>query len=144
MAPGEPSASPADLALRDRWAETVRGLLEAQRLSGLGRELALQSQCQAITADVPALVQLVVEHESLATPGARDKLAEGLTSAWGHAVRLEIAVGVVIDSLARREAARRARRQREAEQAVQADPVVQEILGQFSTARIVPGSIKPI
>jgi DNA polymerase III subunit gamma/tau len=40
-------------------------------------------------------------------------------------------------------AAEKQRRQREAEQIIQNDPLVQEMLAQFKTARIVPGSIKP-
>ena len=32
----------------------------------------------------------------------------------------------------------------EAEQAIRSDPVVQTLMSQFKTARIVPGSIKPV
>jgi DNA polymerase-3 subunit gamma/tau len=49
----------------------------------------------------------------------------------------------VQDTPARRTTAERQRRQREAEQIVHNDPLVQEMLAQFKTARIVPGSIKP-
>ena len=51
--------------------------------------------------------------------------------------------GAVTDSPARREAAERERRQREAEDLIRNDPLVQEMLAQFPSARIVPGSIKP-
>ena len=47
------------------------------------------------------------------------------------------------DSPARREAAARARRQQQAEQIMTSDPLVRELMSQFKTARIVPGSIKP-
>jgi DNA polymerase-3 subunit gamma/tau len=51
--------------------------------------------------------------------------------------------GVPGDSPARREAEAAARRQREAEAIIHDDPLVQAMLAQFSTARIVPGSIRP-
>ena len=38
----------------------------------------------------------------------------------------------------------RQRGAREAEATIQQDPVVQELMSQFKTARIVPGSIKPL
>jgi len=50
----------------------------------------------------------------------------------------------VQDSPARREAAAARQRQQQAEEAVQADPLVQALLEQFGTARIVPGSIRPV
>ena len=42
-----------------------------------------------------------------------------------------------------RDAVARAVSQREAEQTIQDDPAVRELMAQFPTARIVPGSIKP-
>jgi DNA polymerase-3 subunit gamma/tau len=70
----------------------------------------------------------------------RTALAEALEVA---PLRLEVEAGAVGDSPARREAAERERRLREAEAVIHNDPLVQEMLAQFSTARIVPGSIKP-
>jgi DNA polymerase-3 subunit gamma/tau len=52
--------------------------------------------------------------------------------------------GTPLDSPALREAAARARAQQQAEQTMTADPVVRELMSQFKTARIVPGSIKPV
>jgi DNA polymerase III subunit gamma/tau len=52
--------------------------------------------------------------------------------------------GVPADSVARREAWDRLRRQAEAEQLIRDDPAVQDLLAQFKTARIVPGTIKPL
>ena len=51
--------------------------------------------------------------------------------------------GTPADSPARRDALVRAQRQAVAEETILTDPVVQALLGQFKTARIVPGSIKP-
>ena len=59
-------------------------------------------------------------------------------------IRLQAVAGVAQDSPALRETERLARRQREAEEVIQSDPLVQSLLAQFSTARIVPGSIKPV
>jgi DNA polymerase-3 subunit gamma/tau len=39
--------------------------------------------------------------------------------------------------------AERERRQRVAEQTIHNDPLVQALMSQYKTARIVPGSIKP-
>ena len=52
--------------------------------------------------------------------------------------------GAPTDSVARREAWDRQRRQVEAEQIIRDDPAVQDLLSQFKTARIVPGSIRPL
>jgi DNA polymerase-3 subunit gamma/tau len=54
-----------------------------------------------------------------------------------------VQAGVAEDSLARRDAAERARRQAQAEQIIHDDPLVQALMAQYKTARIVPGSIKP-
>jgi DNA polymerase-3 subunit gamma/tau len=51
---------------------------------------------------------------------------------------------VPTDSPARRDAAERERRQRQAESSIHSDPLVIDLMSQFKGARIVPGSIKPI
>jgi DNA polymerase III subunit gamma/tau len=86
--------------------------------------------------------RLQVERETLRAPALADKLQAALV-ACGLSVRLEIVPGVPGDSPARREAETAARRQREAEAIIHDDPLVQAMLAQFSTARIVPGSIRP-
>ena len=62
----------------------------------------------------------------------------------GAPVALDLVDGVPVDSPALREAAARARAQQQAEQTMTSDPVVRELMSQFKTARIVPGSIKPV
>ena len=59
-------------------------------------------------------------------------------------MQLDVALGATDDTIARRDAAERTRRQRQAERTVQDDPLVRSLLSQFATARIVPGSIEPI
>jgi DNA polymerase-3 subunit gamma/tau len=140
-----PAPSAADPALGDRWFSLVRPLCDDGRLTALTRELALQGGLVGIdAAAVPPVWQLRVERETLRTPVLRDKLAAVLAEALGHAVQLELQPGVPEDTPARRDAAERQRRQAAAEAAIHADPVVRELLSQFKTARIVPGSIKPL
>ena len=105
------------------------------------RELALQAQCVAIDGE---RWRLRVERESLRTPALADKLQAALAALLGAPLRLEVEAGVASDSPALREAALRERRQHEAERIIQDDPLVQSMLQQFKTARIVPGSVKPI
>ncbi|MDO8419921.1 MAG: DNA polymerase III subunit gamma/tau, partial [Rubrivivax sp.] len=85
-----------------------------------------------------------VERETLRAPALRDKLAAAVAAELGQAMVLELESGVPDDTPARREAAERQRRQTVAEEAIRNDPVVRELMTQFKSARIVPGSIKPI
>jgi DNA polymerase-3 subunit gamma/tau len=88
--------------------------------------------------------RLRVERESLRAAGLVDKLRAALVDTLGIGpLRLEVEAGAVTDSPARRDAAERDRRQREAEELIRNDPLVQDMLAQFPSARIVPGSIKP-
>jgi DNA polymerase-3 subunit gamma/tau len=87
---------------------------------------------------------LIVERESLRSNASRDKLAAALSAELGSPQLLELEGGVPTDSVARREAWERQRRQAEAEQIIRDDPAVQELLGQFKSARIVPGSVRPL
>ena len=61
----------------------------------------------------------------------------------GKPLTLAIELGATDDTPARREAAERERRQHRAEQVIQDDPLVQALMQQYRTARIVPGSVKP-
>ena len=130
-------------AFGDRWAEVVRRLTEAGSVTALTRELAMQAQCIAIDETVtPTRWLLRVEREMLRAPAHRDKLQSALAEALGHAVQLDTETGIAEDSPARRDAAERARRQGEAEQIIHDDPLVQALMQQYKSARIVPGSIK--
>ncbi|HSN32675.1 MAG TPA: DNA polymerase III subunit gamma/tau [Ideonella sp.] len=128
-------------SLGDRWAETVAQLVTGGSVAALVRELALQAQCVAIDGD---LWRLRVERESLCAPALRDKLQAALAALLGRPLRLEVEAGPAADSPALRETALRERRQEEAERIIHDDPLVQSMLQQFKTARIVPGSVKPI
>ena len=142
-----PSAVAAPLLLTpfgERWAGIVAMLEQRQLITALVRELALQAELIEQHDGAAPLWRLRVERESLRATPLREKLQAALADALGIAtLRLELKDGTVQDSPAKRLAAERQRRQQEAEQTVHNDPLVQDMLAQFKTARIVPGSIKP-
>ena len=120
------------------WYQTVQELVAAEAVTALVRELALQSQLIARDQDHWLLR---VERESLNQPTARERLRAALEAA-GHARQISVEVGKVLDSPARRNAYAAAQRQRLAEDIVQSDPQVQQLIRDFG-AKIVPGSIRP-
>jgi DNA polymerase III subunit gamma/tau len=144
--PVAPAVTTAEATAQgERWYALIKPLTEQGTLSALARELATQGGLRAIDDSVtPPRWTVVVERETLRAAPLRDKLAAVLTAALGHDIQLELEAGVPTDSPARRDAAERARQQAAAEDTMQNDPVVKELLAQFKTARIVPGSIKPL
>ena len=140
-APGE--LRPTELG--ERWAVLVGMLAQRGLVSALVRELAIQSEWLASSAGPHGpRWRLRVERESLRAPALRDKIQAAVAAVYGEPVELELVDGVPNDSPALREAAARARAQQQAEQTMTSDPVVRELMSQFKTARIVPGSIKPV
>ena len=140
----EPSqrAAPRAVVLSEEghfWTETIRSLIAAESINALVRELALQSQL--IGRDTGQW-QLRIESESLNQGPARDRLQTALQS-LGHTVKLVVEIGKVTDSPAMRNAAALAEKQRAAEDLIQSDPLVQNMIQEFG-AKIVPGSIKLI
>lgn len=135
-APVAPAASGAEA---DFWFQTVMALSESEVIMALVRELALQSELIARTADE---WQLRSANASLLQSAARERLQAALVQA-GHAVRLRIELGETVDTPARRLAAAAAERQRQADATMTQDPFVQAMLRDFG-GKIVPGSIKPI
>ncbi len=121
------------------WHTTVQGLVAAEAITALVRELALQSQ---LVARDGGHWMIRVERESLNQPTARERLRAALEAA-GHAQQLTVEVGTVTDTPARRNAAAAAERQRLAEDIVNNDPTVQALVREHG-AKIVPGSIKPV
>jgi signal transduction histidine kinase len=75
---------------------------------------------------------------------ARFDLAAVLTDALGKPVQVDVVAGAAQDSIFRRDNHAREAAQQAAEQLIHADPEVRSLMAQFRTARIVPGSIKPI
>ncbi len=120
------------------WHLTVQQLVAAETVTALVRELALQSQL--VARDVDHWL-LRVERESLNQPASRERLQAAL-QAVGHAIKLGVEVGRVVDSPAKRNAVAAAERQGAAEKMIYEDPFVQSMMRDFG-AKIVPGSIKP-
>jgi DNA polymerase-3 subunit gamma/tau len=142
----QPVPSPVnDAALGERWNTLVNGLVQAGSISALTRELAWQAGLVAIDDGAqPPAWRLRVERDTLRTTALAERLAAALVDTLGTPLQIVLESGVAADSPAQREAAERARRQRAAEDSLQADPLVRELLARFQGAQIVPGSIKPV
>jgi DNA polymerase-3 subunit gamma/tau len=142
--PPGPAVAAANSALGDRWVALASKLAAQGSIVALARELAWQAGLLSVDDQVvPAVWTLQVEREPLRSPALRDKLAATLAAELGAPVELVLVAGTPDDSPARREAAERAQRQGLAEETIRTDPVVQALLAQYKSARIVPGSIKP-
>ena len=127
-------------ALGERW----HALAPQLGLNALARELALQAECLEIDeAAEPQRWRFRVERESLRQPGLQEKLQAALAALTGKPARVEIEAGRASDSPALRDTLAVRARQRQAEAIILEDPEVQQLLAQFKTARILPGSIKP-
>jgi DNA polymerase-3 subunit gamma/tau len=120
------------------WMALVQQLVDAQAIQSLTRELALQSQL--VARDDTAWL-LRIERESLQAGQTRDKLEQALAQA-GHAVRLTLEMGRVTDSPARRLAHAARERQLKAQQQIEQDPYVLQLMQRFD-AKIIAGSIQP-
>ena len=129
--------------MADQWDRAVRQLVDEVRLTGLVRELAWQGGLVAMDEGPPAVWRLRIAHESLRGSALRDKLADALTESSGRESRVEVEPGEPQDTPAQRDAVQRMQRQAQAEAVIREHPWVQSLLHQFSTARLVPGSIKP-
>ena len=121
------------------WAQTVRQLVANEAVTALVRELALQSQLIARDTDQ---WHLRIESESLNQGTARERLQAAL-NAQGFAVKLVVEIGKVTDSPAQRNAAALAEKQNAAENLIQSDPLVQDMIQNFG-AKIMPGTIRLI
>ena len=145
--PAEASARPephVDPAFADRWDRAVRQMASAGALSGLVRELAWKSSLVSVEPGPPLVWRIAVAHESLRGAALSERLSEVLRTHLDASAVLQVVSGDPQDTPARRDALERARRQAEADQAIRDDPYVQELLQQFGTARLVPGSVKPV
>jgi DNA polymerase-3 subunit gamma/tau len=146
-----PTAAPPSAAalvptpLGERWAELVGRLLRRGAVTALARELAWQAGLDQIdTGTQPQTWRLLVERDSLRAEPLRDRLCQALVAEVGQPLQLVLVNAVPQDSPARRDAVEREHRQRQAEMSIRSDPLVVDLMSQFKSARIVPGSIKPI
>jgi DNA polymerase-3 subunit gamma/tau len=121
------------------WHKLVMEMSAAETINALVRELGLQSQLVARDTDT---WMLRVERESLNSTMSRERLQKALETA-GYPVRLNVEVGRVQDSPAKRNAAAAAQRQAGAEAIILNDAYVQSLMRDYG-AKIVSGSIKPL
>ena len=144
--PTPPSASVedacTDATLADDWAELVERLDAAGHLQALPRELALHAQLVARQADG---WRLRCARATLAQDGPRERLRALLAQHLGFddGWRLVVETGPVQDTPAQRRDRQRQARLRAAQQAIDADPVVQALQRDWG-ARVVAGSIEPL
>ncbi|MDQ2734529.1 MAG: DNA polymerase III subunit gamma/tau [Pseudomonadota bacterium] len=140
-----PLPAASDRGAADRWSEVVQRLIDTAAIGAMVRELALQAECFAVVdGAAEQLWRLRVERENLRAPPLRERLQAALGAALQRPVWIELEAGTAADSLAERHSAERRRRQTEAEQTIHDDPLVKALLAQYKTARIVPGSVKPL
>jgi DNA polymerase III subunit gamma/tau len=133
IAPVEPDAQ------QDAWLDTVQQLLDAQAVTALTRELAIQSQCVEQGAQH---LTLRIEMPSLKSDAARDKLQSAF-AALGRSEVLVLELGPVADSWFKRNQTKLQARQKAAEDLITNDPLVLEMQAQWG-AKIVAGSIKAL
>ena len=123
------------------WNQVVAQLVAAEAVVALTRELALQSE---LLSQIGGVWTLRVERESLTQSASREKLQAALQAAMpGETLTLVLEMGPVTDTPAKRNTAASIERQRAAEETIQNDPFVQEMMRDWG-AKIVSGSIKPM
>ena len=117
-----------------------------------GRRAGLASACGvasgglvhvAAAAETPTW-RLRVGLETLRHPALADKLGAILRELTGEKLQLVVEMGDPQDTPLKRDAAEADRRQRAAIDEIQSDATVRALLAQFQTARILPGSVKPL
>jgi DNA polymerase-3 subunit gamma/tau len=131
--------------LGTRWYALISQCSEAGKLIAMVRALAMQSElvhCDA-GGETPTW-RLRVGLETLRNPALADKLAAILRELTGQELQLVVEMGDPQDTPLKRDAAEADRRQRAAIDEIQSDATVRALLAQFQTARILPGSVKPV
>ena len=119
------------------WPQFVNGL----QVSGLARELAAHSELLSADRDH---VRLRVAIKSYAETANVERLRAALTQHVGRPIRVSVEVGSTAGAGTAAALAEQARsdRQKAAEQAILADPFVQELIENFG-AQVEPQSIRP-
>ena len=127
--------------LRDMDSKAWPALAAQLAATGVARELARQSEWVGVNGDE---VHLRVAIRLLAESQAQSRLCTLLSEHFGTVVRLKVEYGATGDeTLHAVTQAERAARQRQAEEAVDTDPVVRQLINNFG-ATVISGSIKPL
>jgi DNA polymerase III subunit gamma/tau len=138
QAPAAAQPAPATAAPAGEWEQ----LIEELKLGGATRQLA--RHC-SLLGRKGGVVRLVIDpaHEILATSAQQERLREALAAHFGVALKLQLEFAVpAAETPADREARAAAERQREAEHAIEADPLVLEMQKVFD-ATVDRDSIRP-
>ena len=131
--------------LGTRWYALISQCAEAGKLIAMVRALAMQSELVHCEADGEAPAwKLRVGLETLRNPALAEKLAAILRELTGEKLQLVVEMGDPQDTPLKRDAAEADRKQRAAIDEIQSDATVRALLAQFQTARILPGSVKPL
>ncbi len=139
----DPVSDPVDQAhaLEAVSAQTWPKLAVSLPLTGAAAELARQSQWMGVTGRT---IHLRMNVQTLGETSARSRLRTVLSEYFQMVVELDIEYAQTGDDTAHAiDQAKKRQLQQEAEQAVQADPFVNELLADFG-GRIVNGSIEPV
>ena len=125
------------------WVQVVQQLVDSEKLVGMARELAIQSQCVGQGAGTGGgHLTLRVEQATLNSDTSLAKL-QSVFAELDRTELLRVEVGPVTDSWFKRNQAAVQERQRAAEDIIMGDPDVQGWMRDWG-AKIVPGSIKPV
>jgi DNA polymerase-3 subunit gamma/tau len=131
-----PAHAPAAVPFDGDWPALVGRL----KVAGLVKELANRSELVSHEGDA---MKLRVPLKTLLDAGTLDKLKAAVSQALGRPIRLTAEVGSTAGPTAAGIAEQaRADRQRQAEEAIYADPFVRELLDNFG-ASVDPASIRP-
>ena len=131
--------------LGTKWYGLIQRCAEAGKLVAMVRALAMQSELIACEPGADAATwRLRVSLETLRNPALSDKLGAILRELTGEPLRLAVEMGDAQDTPLKRDGAEADRRQRAAIDEIQSDATVRALLAQFQTARILPGSVKPL
>jgi DNA polymerase-3 subunit gamma/tau len=108
-------------------------------MRGLAQQLAYQSELVAVEG---VTMRLRVPLPPLTEANVVERLEAALTEHFGTPVRVACDIGAARATAAAVDAEQRAERQRNAEDAIAANPFVQALVRDFA-AQVVPGSIQP-
>jgi len=131
--------------LGTRWYDLINQCAAAGKLVAMVRALAMQAELVHCDPGGEAPTwRLRVALETLRNPALADKLGAILRELTGQNLQLAVEMGEPQDTPLKRDAAEADRRQRAAIDEIQSDATVRALLAQFQTARILPGSVKPL
>lgn len=127
------------------WDGNWPALAIALPLRGVAHQLARHSELLRCDDSVGNAVvfHFRIPYDNLCAAGSVDKLCVGLTERFGKTAKVEVEIGAVQITADILEQAEQRVRQRAAEQKVQADPFLQNLMHEFG-AIVTQESIRPV